>query len=112
MVLWAPVITTAAAAQHYSKAVRNFASQAEGSLPATSSLKHPKPIIMKETTMKISALAALIAVLSIIAASAVQAASASGAGGDLRGGQSQGQNGSGATTQGGNGGANGGDVHK
>ena len=61
--------------------------------------------------MKISALAALIAILSILATSAAEAAVARGHGGEVHNGQAQRQNG-GTRTEGGNGGANGGDVSR
>jgi hypothetical protein len=61
--------------------------------------------------MKISALAAMIAVLSLLATSAAEAIVPSGHGGEVRNGQAQGQS-SGVHTDGGNAGANTGDVHK
>jgi hypothetical protein len=61
--------------------------------------------------MKISALAALIAVLSTLATSVAQAMIQPGHGGEVHSSQVQGQNG-GVHTDAGNGGANGGDIHK
>ena len=82
--VWRPRVrpeppATRTAWQHSPEAVENFASRASNPAAAISN-PEPNSLTMKETTMKISALAALIAVLSTFSASAAQAGGAASSG--------------------------------